>query len=371
LDADLSVNKASGISIKNGIESSIEFYNSQINVPKFNLKLIALDHRGNTRRSLANFKKAQADPKTLAVFGGLHSPPLITNNNFINDNQILTFVSWAAGGPITRSQTKENWIYRLSIDDAQAGGYIAKYATKSKGCKKPFLLLEKTPWGKSNKKNMTNGLSNEGLEPRAIELFGWGVSKSSSLEITDKILKSNADCIFFVGNPKDAKNLFTAFSMMQLKLPIFSHWGITGGDNLKMAQVILKSKLEVHIIQTQFSFLSNSLTIYQKKVRDFILDKYNFKSSESINPMSGWVHSFDLTQILLKTLEGEDQFSNAAALKKILKKKLEDPKLLVKGLIKKYTKPFSKYNKKNKYSHEALRSRDFTMRKYDKNGNLK
>jgi len=263
LDADMTIHKDSGLSIQKGIGIALDEFNKKN--PEITINLITLDHRGNTRRSLANFKKAKADPKLLAVFGGLHSPPLITNNKFINNSKIPTMVSWAAGGPITRSKVDENWIFRLSIDDAQAGGFIAKYAVANGKCSSPYLLLEKTKWGQSNEKNMKKGLKAQGVSVKGVQLFGWGVSSSSSLEIAEIILKSKADCIFFVGNTKDAKVLFNAFGEKALSLPIYSHWGITGGDNSLMAKVVYKNKLDVSIIQTKFTFLKKNLSKYQTK----------------------------------------------------------------------------------------------------------
>jgi branched-chain amino acid transport system substrate-binding protein len=365
LDADMTVHKESGLSIKRGIETALDLFHKKHKDIKVNLKV--LDHRGNTRRSLANFKKIKKDKKFLAVFGGLHSPPLITNNKYINDNQILTFVPWAAGGPITRSKTKENWIYRLSVDDAQAGGFIAKFAATKRKCTKPFLVLENTPWGKSNERNMVKGLKALNYKPNDIQFFGWRVSNSASSDIAEKISKSNADCIFFVGNGKDAKTIFHSFGKKKIKLPVFSHWGITGGNNALMAKVINDNNLDVSIIQTKFSFLQKNMNKFQEKVKSKILKKYNFKSDKEIQPMSGWVHAFDLTNIMLSALVKEN---GKGPISKRVKDHLENNQMATVGLIKKYTRPFTKFTKNNPNAHEALSQSDYIMRKYDKDGNL-
>lgn len=372
LDADLSVHKESGQSIKNGIETAIEFFYKTNKNVDFKINLVPLDHRGNTRRSLANFKKVLKDPKAVAVFGGLHSPPLITNNSFINNNKILTFVSWAAGGPISRSKVEENWIYRLSVDDAQAGGFIAKHAVVKKGCKKPFLVLEKTPWGKSNEKNMKKGLEENGIKAHKVQLFGWGISKSSSAEIAENIVKSDSDCIFFVGNGKDAKTIFTSFGNQKLSLPIFSHWGITGGNGQEMAKVINKNNLSVSIIQTKFTFLNTKLSTFQKEIKALILKKYHFSTTKDIIPMSGWVHSFDLALIALNSLKEiqKEGLKNISKTKQLLKNEIENLRIPVQGLIKNYKKPFKSYTKNNKNAHEALNSNDYIMRKFNTDGTL-
>jgi branched-chain amino acid transport system substrate-binding protein len=368
LDADYSVYKDSSLAIQRGIETALTYYEQENKELKFNL--IKLDHRGNTRRSLVNLKKILKDPLAVAVFGGLHSPPLISNNKFINDNQVLTLVPWAAGGPITRSKTAENWIYRLSIDDSQAGGFIAHAAVTNSKCRKPFLVLEKTAWGKSNQKNMTNGLKKLKLKPHEVQLFGWGISKSSSAEIAVKIKKSAADCVFFVGNGKDAKTIFNSFGQQGFNLPIFSHWGITGGNNTEMAKIIFNNKLNVSIIQTKFTFLNKTLTSFQSKIQKIIFNKYGFKSSSEIRPMSGWVHGFDLTLIMLNAFSQIDSKGSIVELRQRLKLELENMKITTTGLIKNYKKPFTKYIKTRKNAHEALTKSDYILKKYDVNGNL-
>ncbi|MFT6631299.1 MAG: branched-chain amino acid transport system substrate-binding protein [Bacteriovoracaceae bacterium] len=368
LDADLTTFKASGVSIQRGIQVALDEFNAKNNKDKINL--ITLDHRGNTRRSLLNFKKMLEDKNALGIFGGMHSPPLITNNKFINDNKILTFVSWAAGAPITRSKTKENWIYRLSIDDSQAGEYISKYAVKEKGCKSPYLLLENTPWGKSNLVNMNRGLKKFGVKPSDKKLFGWGISKSASSQVTESIIVSKADCIFFVGNASDAKRFFNSFGVNKLQIPIYSHWGITGGDNKSIAKVINDNKLDVSIIQTNFSFSNKKQSMFHKRVKENIKKKYNYTLDQEIRPVSGWVHSYDLTLLFLKSFQGLDSSGEITHIRQLLKDNLENLKNPTQGLIKKYLKPFSKYSKENKNAHEALDKNDYTMKKYSDSGDL-
>jgi branched-chain amino acid transport system substrate-binding protein len=368
LDADLTTLKASGVSIQRGIQVALDEYNSKTN--KDHINLITLDHRGNTRRSLLNFKKVLEDKNALGIFGGMHSPPLITNNKFINDNKILTFVSWAAGAPITRSKTKENWIFRLSIDDSQAGEYISKYAVKEKGCNNPYLLLENTPWGKSNLVNMNRGLKKFGVKASGKNLFGWGISKSASSQITEDIINSKSNCVFFVGNATDGKRFFHSFGANKLQIPIYSHWGITGGDNKGIAKVIKDNKLDVSIIQTKFSFSNKKLSDFHKRVKENIKKKYNYSQDQEIRPVSGWVHSYDLTLLFLKSFQGLDTSVDITHIRQSIKENLESFKIPTQGLIKKYIKPFSKYSKENENAHEALDKNDYTMRKYNDSGDL-
>ena len=126
LDADFSSVQTSSLSIKQGIVTALAEVDNQLQ--GFEFELILKDHRANSLRSKRNLEAFLADEQALMVFSGLHSPPLLVNKTFINENKILLLDPWAAGGPITRSETKENWIFRLSIDDSNAGRFISKKA---------------------------------------------------------------------------------------------------------------------------------------------------------------------------------------------------------------------------------------------------
>ncbi len=126
LDADRSGAKASGLSIEQGIRTALSEVNNTIGGKKVNL--VIRDHHGNAARSLMHLQEFIQDKNALVVFSGLHSTPLLENLNLINNNQILLLDPWAAAGPITRGKSKENWVFRLSIDDTKAGSVIVNSA---------------------------------------------------------------------------------------------------------------------------------------------------------------------------------------------------------------------------------------------------
>ena len=115
LDADFTATKIASLSIQQGINVALAEENHRINGYQF--EVVAKDHKGSSLRSKRNLESFLADSNALLVFSGLHSPPLLANKDFINNNHILVLNPWAAAGPITRTANKNNWIFRLSIDD--------------------------------------------------------------------------------------------------------------------------------------------------------------------------------------------------------------------------------------------------------------
>jgi len=126
LDADFSGAKSSSLAIEQGITNALAEVGNHIH--GFEFEIVLKDHRANSLRSRRNLEEFLADDQALLVYSGLHSPPLLANKSFINENGILLLDPWAAAGPITRSNSEKNWIFRLSIDDSNAGKYISNKA---------------------------------------------------------------------------------------------------------------------------------------------------------------------------------------------------------------------------------------------------
>lgn len=365
LSADRTGAKLSGNSIEQGIRTALDEINYKIG--DYNIKLKSLDHRGSTPRAKKHLQTYLNDPTAIALFAGLHSPPLLATRDYINENKILVLVPWAAAAPITRYPSTENWIFRLSVDDSKAGDVIATRAVDQAGFKNIALLLEETGWGKTNKRTMTLALKNRGLTVDTVKWFNWGLSENNARILLREVNQSGADAIFMVSNVNEGLAFAKAMASLPVgeRLPIFSHWGITGGNFAEQTGAELRNKLKLNFIQTSFSFL-NPLTKFQQSVLERAKDLYpaTISSPEDIKAPSGFIHGYDLTRIFIaaanQNLFGENNLVN----RNNLRLALESVNKPVQGLIKTYNKPFSIFSESNPDAHEALGTKDLTMGHY-------
>lgn len=370
LDADFTSTKASSNSIKQGIEVALAEENFQIE--HFNFELVIKNHRGNSLRSKRNLETFLADEQGLIIFSGLHSPPLLANKKFINQNKILMLDPWAAAGPITRSDTQENWIFRLSIDDSNAGTFITKQALKE-GFKKPLLLLEDTGWGRSNERTMTQALQQDNIKPSDIKWFNWGLGINHAKLLLREAKLADSDVIFFVGNANEGKIFSKAMAELEkdIRLPIRSHWGITGGNFAETINAEQRKELDLLFIQTRFSFLTQPKTALAEKVFEQTSSRYPMiKTPSDMKAQTGFVHAYDLTKILISAIKQAGLNGNRKPDKLAIKVALENLQSPITGLIKNYEKPFSRYSKNNANAHEALSIKDYVMAYYDDNNNI-
>jgi len=171
LDADQTGSQSSSISIERGIRTALSEVGNKLGGR--DVEIVLKNHRGNNSRSKSNLQESLDDKQALAVFAGLHSPPLLAHRDFSNDNQVLLLNPWAAAGPVSRPASSENWIFRLSVDDSKAGQLIVSHATLQDHKQHPALLLENTGWGKSNERTMTTACAELGIEPTGVFWFNW------------------------------------------------------------------------------------------------------------------------------------------------------------------------------------------------------
>ena len=131
-DSDYSNHNESAYAMKMGALTALAEvdYSAQ----NYQINIVEKDNRGNSNRSLLHMRQFLKDPNALVFLGGLHSPPYIKNRDFINKNELLLLVPWAAGGPITRYPSDKNWVFRLSVDDTKAGYRMVQYATDTLNC---------------------------------------------------------------------------------------------------------------------------------------------------------------------------------------------------------------------------------------------
>lgn len=371
-DADLSRHGESGISIQRGIEVAFDEINNTIQGYKIDFRY--LDHRGNVVLSKKNIQTYLDDPSAIALFSGIHSPPLIKNRSFINEYKALILVPWAAGGPLTRHPSPENWIFRLSIDDTRAAKVLIDYAKNEKYCAKPTLLLEKTRWGDSNLENMENYFSRLGVENYLVERFNLSLSEESASALLNRVMSTARDCLIYVGNAVEGSVIAKSMINMPLsqRIPIISHWGITGGDFHVKVNSQDREKIDLSFIQSCFSFTSKST---QNKFSTQVFERLKklypdeIRSESDLKSAAGFIHAYDLTRLLIQAIKQTELSGKAEADRNTIRIQLENIQKPIRGLVKTYRQPFSIFDSvKNPNAHEALGPEFYCMGEYgDKN----
>jgi branched-chain amino acid transport system substrate-binding protein len=355
LDADMSSGSArSGEAIRRGIVLAMDDINGRGGVLGRPLALVVRDHRGNPARGLDNMAAFAGMKDLVAVVGGLHTPVAMAELEFIHKNHIIYLDPWAAGTRIVENGYRPNYVFRVSVRDEYAGGFLIGKALDA-GHEKIALLLEQTGWGRSNERSMTEALKARGLEPATVQWFHWG-----STDLTQQIQSirdSGADVILLVANAPEGVAAVTAVAKLPRKerLPIISHWGITGGDFFEKAIQSLQ-QVDLVFLQT-FSPLDPPFPQRARQVFDAYGKKFpECPTAEDIFAPAGTAHAWDLIHLLALAVEKAGSTHRPA-----VRTALEHLDTYA-GLVRTYAPPFTPER------HDALSVENFRLARYNGRG---
>jgi len=355
LDADMSKGAAQGgEAIRRGLVMAIEEINAAGGVLGRPLTLVIRDHRGIPARGVDNIVEFSKIENLVAVVGGVHTPVAMAELEAIHEHEILYLGPWAAGTPVVANGYDPNYVFRVSVRDEYAGGFLVR-AAREKGYKRLGLLLWKSGWGKSNEAAMNNALSSFGEAPVAIEWFNSG-QQDMSREI-DALVNAGADVVMLVANPLDGLTAVREIAMRSEseRLPIISHWGITGGDFHGRAASFLP-RVNLTFLQT-YSFFTPPFPKKSERVVAAYCVRFGVCDSLSeITSPVGTAHAYDLMYLLKQAIE------KAQSLERPEVRRSMEQLGRFEGLVRVYDPPFSPSD------HDALDESDFRLSRYDENG---
>lgn len=357
LNADLgSVMARGGESIRRGALLAIEEINANggvLNGRK--LELLTRDHRGNPDRGQSNIKSFIDDDQVDVLLGGIHTPVVMSELELVHEYKMLYLIPWAAGTPIVENGYDPNFVFRLSVRDEYAGGFLAEYMA-SRQHNKIAMLLERTPWGRSNELAVRQAAQKFGLEIVKTEWFNWGESDYKDYLIN--IEKSGASVIFVVGNSLEGSYIVKEMAQrpFEKRLPIVSHWGITGGNFVANVGEYV-GQVDLQFLQT-YSFIPAAKTEKNQQFVSTYSQRFNANGANDIFAPAGSAHAYDLVHlyaIAINKAQSVDPNEVRIALENIAE---------YDGLLKRYTFPFTSNN------HDALTSGDFTIARFAADGSI-
>lgn len=351
-------NSASAQAIERGIRVAIEEINQAGGVLGGRpLALVTKDDRSFPARALKNLRELLDIPDLVAVFTGRFSPVVLTLLPVVHEHKLIVLAPWSSADGITDNGYAPNYVFRLSLRDSYAMPAILGHAAE-RGLNRVGLLLLNTAWGRSNLAAAERHVAaNPHIQIAATAWFNW--RDSAIIEKYHALRAAGAEAVVLVANDEDGAALMNQMARLPAaeRMPVLSHWGITGGtffERVRASSAL--DKVDLTVIQT-FSFLTAERAMTER-VMAVARQLFNVGKPEDIDAAVGFAHAYDLTHILAKAIAGAGSTERAAvhnALERIERHR---------GLVKVYDPPFAPER------HDALAIDDVFMARYRSDGVL-
>ena len=355
LDAEFGLdNSTSAQAVELGMRTAIAEINRAGGVLKGRpIELVTKDHRSIPARGIRNIEEFARMPELVAVFGGRFSPVVIEELPTLKATRTLFMATWSSADAIIDNGMRPNYVYRLSLRDSLAMPKLLQTARK-RGLPKVGLLLTNTSWGRSNLAAAEKFAdSNKDITIVQTAWYNW---RDQTLVAKYNALRSaGAQVIVLVANDDEAAVLVREVAALPKaeRVPILSHWGVTGGEFVRQAGPAL-NQVDFSVIQT-FSFFRADPTQLERFMRN-LATVSKLRRIEDIQGPVGVAHAYDLMHILAKAIDlagSTDRKAVRDALERLRTHR---------GLVKTYAPPFTPTR------HEALSARELLIARYRADG---
>jgi branched-chain amino acid transport system substrate-binding protein len=319
------------------------------------LELVVKDHRSIPARGIRNIQEFAAMPDLVAVFGGRFSPVVIEELPTLRATRTLFMAPWSSADVIVDNDMRPNYVFRLSLRDSLAIPRLLQ-AARRRGLQRIGLLLTNTSWGRSNAEAATRAA--EHMPAMKIVGTSWYNWRDTSLvDKYQQLRAAGAQAILLVANDDEAAILVREVAALpkEQRLPILSHWGVTGGDFAAQAGPALQ-QVDLSVIQTFSFFRADRARV--RRFLDSAAQVSKVRRIEDIKSPVGAAHAYDLTHLLALAI-GRAGSTDRKAVRDALERLGT-----VRGLVKTYAPPFTPAR------HEALGPEQLLLARYRADGVL-
>ncbi|RZL11751.1 MAG: ABC transporter substrate-binding protein [Rubrivivax sp.] len=347
------INSTSAQAVELGVKIAVEQINAAGGVLGGRpLQIVTKDHRSIPARGIRNISEFAAMPDLIAVFGGRFSPVVIEELPTLKAAKVPFLAAWSSADAIVDNGTTPNYAFRLSLRDSLAMPFMLEQARK-RGMARVGLLLTNTSWGRSNLA-AAKRYAQDNESPKIVSTAWYNWQERSLIDKYNTLQAAGAQAVLLVANDDEAAVLVTEMATLprSRRVPILSHWGITGGRFFSAAGPAIK-EVDFSVIQT-FSFFQARKAPLERFMAT--ARKLSIERIEDIESPVGVAHAYDLTHVLAKAVDLAGSTDRAAIRDALEKVPLHD------GLVKRYGPPFTATR------HEALGPAELLMARYNAQG---
>ncbi len=346
------INSTSAQAVELGCRIAIAEINKAGGVLGRPLEVVTRDHRSIPARGIKNIRELAEMKDLVAVLGGRFSPVVIEELPVLKESRLPFIAVWSAADMIVDNDTRPNYVFRVSLRDSLAMPFMMASA-QQRGITQVGLLLTNTAWGRSNLAAVDKYATTH-RTPEVVETAWYNWQERSLVDRYLKLLNAGAKAIVLVANDDEAALLVREVAALpkEKRIPIISHWGVTGGRFFKEAGPALKD-VDFTVIQT-FSFFQarkQELARFMATANELGVQRF-----EDIESPVGVAHAYDAVHLVALAVRRAGSTDRSA-----VRQALENLPAH-QGLVRRYAPAFTAAR------HEALDSKQLLMARYREDG---
>lgn len=259
------------------------------------LQVVIRNNNSMPARARDNLRELATIPEVVAVMSGKHSPVVQRLKPLIHELGIPYLVPWAAADDITDDLYEPGFIFRLSMRDSWAMGALVREA-EARGLRRIGVLMPNNGWGRSNRAAIETVLA-EGRRARLVSEQWYNFGDPAFRDQYDALLAAQADVVILIGNELEGVALIEEIARRPEaeRLPVLSHWGVTGGEFFERGGHALE-RVDFSFVQT-YSFVGAEGS-RARAVLASLREAWGVDSPRGIDSPVGVAHAYDLTHLL-------------------------------------------------------------------------
>ncbi len=321
------------------------------------LALVERDNRSVPARAVENARALSQISDLVAVFCGKFSPVALELVPIVHELKLPLLDPWAAADKIVDNGRSPNYVFRLALKDSWAVPALLNHAQQRK-LASIGVLAPTSSWGRSSVAAAERyQATNTGVKVSGVEWYSWG-GEQSLIARYKRLIAGGANAILLVANETEGAMLVREMAALPAaeRVPVLSHWGVTGGDFVTMAGPAL-SQVDFVVVQT---FAFDQLPAAQgNRVLKELLRATGLDDAARMPSAVGFAHAYDLTHLIARAVDKAGTTNRSAVRDALEQLGPYD------GLVRRYARPFTPER------HEALALEDLIITRFDDKGALR
>lgn len=313
------------------------------------LELVVRDNRSIPAIGVDNLRELAAMPNLVGVFGGKFSPVVQEWLPVAQELGIPVFATWSSANSITDHDHKPSWSFRLSLKDDWAAPAMLRYARNELKVRKVGVLVPNTVWGRSNRASLRNSAPALGMAIVGERWYNWG--DTTLKPQLGELLSAGAEAIVLVANEVEGSIFVREMAGLPeaQRVPVVSHWGITGGMFVELTGPALET-VDIAVVQT-YSFVGDG-SATARRVLAALKSKYGIASADGVKGPVGVAQAYDLVHLVARAIR------KAGSIERTKVRAALEQLGVHEGLVRRYVRPFTPDR------HDALSPGQVFMARY-------